>query len=71
VLIGLLGTVWKIGIEASRYRVFNIYQKDIKKKELTLFQPIYDSPILLTKWKWAGRTNVLVTDSVEDKGFVR
>jgi hypothetical protein len=41
-LVGLLGTFWKVGIAASLYRVFTIYQKYIKKKEEeTLFQPIY------------------------------
>jgi hypothetical protein len=41
-LVGFLGTVWKVGIAASLYRVFTIYQKCIKKKEEeTLLQPIY------------------------------
>jgi hypothetical protein len=41
-LVVLLGTLWKVGIAASLYRVFSIYQKYIKKKEEeTLFQPIY------------------------------
>jgi hypothetical protein len=41
-LVGLLGTVWKVGIAASLYGVFTIYQKCIKKKEEeTLLQPIY------------------------------
>jgi hypothetical protein len=38
----LLGTVWKVGLAASLYRVFTIYQKFInKKEEETFFQPLY------------------------------
>jgi hypothetical protein len=41
-LVSLLGTFWKVGIAASLYRVFYIYQKYIRQKEEeTLFQPIY------------------------------
>jgi hypothetical protein len=40
-LVGLLATFWKVGIAASLYRVFTIYQKYINKRRRNLFQPIY------------------------------
>jgi hypothetical protein len=40
--VDLLGTVWKVGIAASLYRMLTIYQNQIRKKEEEApFQPIY------------------------------
>jgi hypothetical protein len=40
--VDLLGTVWKVGIAASLYRMLTFYQIHLKKREEeTCFQPIY------------------------------